>query len=372
MDGDQGSTAIEQTFFLYENGQINLQLDKTGEGDAAASDLSHRYLWGDQVDQLFADENALGEVVWPLADHLNTARDLASYDAGTDTTTIENHRTFDSFGELTSETGTTTIIVGFTGAVLDIYTDLYNRLHRWYDFHTGRWASEDPIGILAGDPNFYRYVSNNPTILVDPSGLAEEHPHQYQPGYGPLGLQSYACVPRWREGRVVGSMGTSAPMTKEEQRERLQSMVEMIGGTFVEPYDWYLTGREVYNDPTNPLSYVGAIPGVPSAVGKIGKGLGNAADAARRGGSIPRTATPGKFTERLADYTQNPGDWTPRSIHAEPATSIRARGGVSEQIIYRNTQTGETLIRHRVTDAKGCSLDDHFRPNYKPRVGEVD
>jgi hypothetical protein len=74
----------------------------------------------------------------------------------------------------------------------------------------------------------------------------------------------------------------------------------------------------------------------------------------------------------LADYNRNPGDWTPHSIHAERATSIRARGGVSEQIIYRNSRTGETLVRHRVTDGRGRVIDDHFRPYYKPRVGEVD
>lgn len=78
------------------------------------------------------------------------------------------------------------------------------------------------------------------------------------------------------------------------------------------------------------------------------------------------------FTERLADYNQNPGAWTQHSIHVEPATSIRARRGISEQIIYRNSQTDEVLYRHRVIDARGRVLDDHFRPNYKARVGDVD
>ena len=45
---------------------------------------------------------------------------------------------------------------------------------------------------------------------------------------------------------------------------------------------------------------------------------------------------------------------------------------MSEQIIYRNTQTGESMVRHRITNASGRILEDHFRPNYKPRVGEVD
>jgi len=76
--------------------------------------------------------------------------------------------------------------------------------------------------------------------------------------------------------------------------------------------------------------------------------------------------------ERRANFQQNPGNWVPESVHAEATTSVRVRGGVSEQILYRNTQTGETMWRHRITDANGRLWDDHPRGSYKPRVGEVD
>lgn len=42
-----------------------------------------------------------------------------------------------------------------------------------YDPSTGRWSIEDPIGFDAGDMDLYRYVGNNPTNAVDPSGLME-------------------------------------------------------------------------------------------------------------------------------------------------------------------------------------------------------
>lgn len=40
-----------------------------------------------------------------------------------------------------------------------------------YDAIIGRFFSEDPIGLDAGDPNLYRYVDNDPVNRVDPNGL---------------------------------------------------------------------------------------------------------------------------------------------------------------------------------------------------------
>ena len=62
-------------------------------------------------------------------------------------------------------------IFGYTGRALDESTGLQNNLYRWYDSAVGRWASEDPIGFAAGDANLNRYVGNESTGWVDPSGL---------------------------------------------------------------------------------------------------------------------------------------------------------------------------------------------------------
>lgn len=42
---------------------------------------------------------------------------------------------------------------------------------RYYDPTIGRFISEDPIG-FSGGVNFYRYVGNNPILLIDPYGLS--------------------------------------------------------------------------------------------------------------------------------------------------------------------------------------------------------
>jgi RHS repeat-associated protein len=60
----------------------------------------------------------------------------------------------------------------YTGREFDKVTVLqYNRA-RWYDPYSGRWLSEDPWGLAAGDTNLYRYAGNSPTNATDPSGNA--------------------------------------------------------------------------------------------------------------------------------------------------------------------------------------------------------
>jgi len=45
-------------------------------------------------------------------------------------------------------------------------------LHRWYDAAIGRWLSEDPLGLAAGDANLYCHIGNLPAAHTDPLGLA--------------------------------------------------------------------------------------------------------------------------------------------------------------------------------------------------------
>jgi RHS repeat-associated protein len=58
----------------------------------------------------------------------------------------------------------------FAGQYFDEESGLNYNYHRHYDPETGRYVSEDPLG-LAPAPNPYTYV-HNPTTWVDPLGLA--------------------------------------------------------------------------------------------------------------------------------------------------------------------------------------------------------
>jgi len=86
------------------------------------------------------------------------------------------------FGEHYAETGSSTGVFG--GMIQDTVVGMYDTPNREYDTISGRWLSPDPAGLAAVDLtnpqslNRYAYVMNNPTTLVDPSGLDPFQPCQ--------------------------------------------------------------------------------------------------------------------------------------------------------------------------------------------------
>ena len=79
---------------------------------------------------------------------------------------------YDAYGNL--EVGVTNGY-GFTGREWDAAANLAYYRARYYDPQTGRFVSEDPLGLGAGI-NFFVYIDNNPVLLVDPSGLQAGRP----------------------------------------------------------------------------------------------------------------------------------------------------------------------------------------------------
>jgi len=137
-----------------------------------APSILNRYLWGPDIDQLFADEDASEEVVrWALGDHQNSVRDLAEFDIGDeedpedDATTVVDHRSYSSFGvEAYDSSSSVETVFGFTGRFFDDAFKIQYNTHRWYDPALQQWLSVDPILFRAGDPNPRRYVGNDPVI----------------------------------------------------------------------------------------------------------------------------------------------------------------------------------------------------------------
>ena len=151
---------------------IVLVFDDTGS-------LTNRYLHGPGIDQVFADEDAVGDILWSLADHQGTVRGIADYDATEGETNVVNHLDYDSFGNLIGESNPAqTPLFRYTGRYYDTDAEIQWNNARWYDPETGNWLTQDPIGFSAGDANLSRYVGNSAVNQVDPSGF-EAMGHHY-------------------------------------------------------------------------------------------------------------------------------------------------------------------------------------------------
>ncbi|MGO8747390.1 MAG: RHS repeat domain-containing protein, partial [Thermoguttaceae bacterium] len=177
--------AVQETSFAYAGNQIVLQFDGTSNAGSTGSaspltvaSLSHRYLWGPAVDQILAGEQVTslsqpGNVLLPLTNNQGTVCDLAQYNPQTGTTSVVDHRVYDSFGNLKSQTNSAVdFLFGFAGMTTDPVTGDSVTDNRVYDPLTGTWLSKDPTGVEAGDANAYRYCGNDATNGVDPTGLA--------------------------------------------------------------------------------------------------------------------------------------------------------------------------------------------------------
>ncbi len=71
--------------------------------------------------------------------------------------------------------------VRFQGMFFDNSVGLGLQRHRIYSPELGRWMQADPLGFLAGDLDTFRYETNSPATLVDPTGLVPPLPQGFNP-----------------------------------------------------------------------------------------------------------------------------------------------------------------------------------------------
>jgi RHS repeat-associated protein len=130
--------------------------------------LQARYLFGDVVDELIARFRPGEGTAWHLTDHLGSVRDIVDASG-----VLIDHVDYDSFGRIVAESNAAAgDRFKFTGREWDPALALYYFRARFYDPHSGRFVSEDPIGFVGNDPNLYRYADNAPVIKWDSYGLA--------------------------------------------------------------------------------------------------------------------------------------------------------------------------------------------------------
>jgi RHS repeat-associated protein len=157
LDGSGPNPATIERF-IYDRDHIKLVFSGTNT-------LIRRYLHGPAIDQVLADETNTSQVFWALSDHQGTVRDWI-----TNTGTIQKHIRYNSFGQITTQSGIFNNRFWYTGREWDSEIGLYYYRARYYDPGVGRFIGEDPLGLGGADANLYRYVHNFVPNGIDPFG----------------------------------------------------------------------------------------------------------------------------------------------------------------------------------------------------------
>jgi RHS repeat-associated protein len=121
-------------------------------------------LTGRSIDSHYASVDSAGNIAFGIGDTLGSTVGVTN-----STGAITSKLDYEPYGHATG-TVPTTYPFAYTGRV-PVLGDVYYYRNRFYDDGTGRFLSEDPIGV-AGGANPYAYVRNDPINRLDPAGLS--------------------------------------------------------------------------------------------------------------------------------------------------------------------------------------------------------
>jgi RHS repeat-associated protein len=167
--------SVEQARFSYD--PLGRRVEKVAAGvttsytyDAesilreARGAVTLRYVHGPRVDEPLAVDDGTA-LSYLQADALGS---IVGSTNGAGAVTVT--RQYDTWGN--QQIGASDPGYAFTGREWDPEAGLYYYRARYFDAKSGRFLSEDPLGLDAG-VNFYAYVRNNPVSASDPFGLKD-------------------------------------------------------------------------------------------------------------------------------------------------------------------------------------------------------
>ena len=165
------------TRYVYDRGNIHLEYD--GENTFQA-----KYVHSDNVDEplrMERPDNPYKNAKFPVQefyyhrDRLGNITEITDFEG-----TVVQRYVYDAFGKVSIFDKDGNAITpdsakylkspyAFTGQEYDYETGMFLHGVRYYDPDSGRFISEEPLGL--DGPNLYWYTLNNPMNYVDPTGL---------------------------------------------------------------------------------------------------------------------------------------------------------------------------------------------------------
>ncbi len=146
--------------FLYDGPNIIQELS-----DGATPPLTTSMLTGLDIDEAFGRTRGTVKMEY-LTDRLGSTLALSDANASSSTS-----YSYEPYGKAMQSGLADDNTRDFTGREDDGNGLTYYRA-RYYDPSSGRFISEDPIGLAGGDSNLYRYVFGNPLGFTAPYGLS--------------------------------------------------------------------------------------------------------------------------------------------------------------------------------------------------------
>lgn len=159
-----GYDAMGRRYAKSEGGQTTSYLyDGLDPVQETQGSTVNPILTGLGIDERYA-RNDQGGRTYFLTDALGSTRALTNA-AGN----VVNRYDYTPYGQTTQTASGFGNPYQYTGRERD-QSGMYYYRARYYSAGMGRFVSEDPIGLAAGDLNIYAYVFGNPTNFTDPTG----------------------------------------------------------------------------------------------------------------------------------------------------------------------------------------------------------
>jgi len=184
------SDGVTTNYLVYDGIHCVAETDSTGS-------LQRSYTYGPGIDNILAMTVYGGttQTYYYVKDHLGSVQAIVD---NTGTNIVESYQ-YDAWGNTTVFDGSgnplTQSAIGnrycWQGREISWKTGLYFFRARWYEPVTGRWLSNDPIGI-SGGLNQYVFCGNNPVNFRDPNG--EFGLALTALGYVAIGVTSYGYL----------------------------------------------------------------------------------------------------------------------------------------------------------------------------------